>query len=91
VDTQICPLVTWLEDVGGVTEKNQLMEDPYICVTRVVNLQTRVDPVVHLGSMMRHEYTGDDMSMPENTVVSDISQRHVEMYAGIHRGVFPCR
>jgi hypothetical protein len=40
---------------------------------------------------MQPEYTGDDMSMLEHTVVSDSSQRHAEMYGGMQRGVFPCR
>jgi hypothetical protein len=39
VDTQICPSVTWLEDVGGLAEEHQLMEDTSICVPRVVDLQ----------------------------------------------------
>jgi hypothetical protein len=63
VDSQICPSVTWLEDVGGLAEEHQLMEDTSICVPRVVDLQVEVDPVVHPGSMMQQEYTGDDMSM----------------------------
>jgi hypothetical protein len=65
VDSQVCPSVTWLEDVGGLAEEHQWMEDPSICVPRVVDLQTEVDPVVCPGSMMQHEYTGDDMSMPD--------------------------
>jgi hypothetical protein len=40
---------------------------------------------------MQHESTGDDMSMPEHTVMSDSSQRHAEMYGGIQRGVLTCR
>jgi hypothetical protein len=31
----------------------------------------------------------DDMNMPKHTMVSDISQRHAEMYGGIQRGIFP--
>ena len=41
--------------------------------------------------MMQHEPTKDDMSMSENTVMSDSSQVHVEMYRGIQRGVLPFR
>jgi hypothetical protein len=63
VNTQIRPSVTWLEDGGGLAEEHQLMEDTSICVSRVVDLQVEVDPVVRPGSMMHHEYTGDDMSM----------------------------
>ena len=91
MDSQICSSVTWLEDVGGLAEEHQLMEDPSICVPRVIDLQTKVNLVVCIGSMMRHEYTGDDMSMSEHTVVSDSSQRHVQMYGEIQRGVLPCR
>ena len=40
---------------------------------------------------MRHEYTGDNISMPEHTVMRDSSQRHVEMYGGIQSGVLPGR
>jgi hypothetical protein len=64
------------------------MEDTSICVPRVVDLQVEVDPVVRPGSMMQHEYTGDDMSMQEHTVMSDSSQRHAEMYAVGFRGVY---
>jgi hypothetical protein len=35
--------------------------------------------------MMLQEYTEDYMSMQEHTMVSDSSQRHVEVYNGIHR------
>jgi hypothetical protein len=66
-------------------------EDTSICVPRAVDPYVEVDPLVHPRSTMQHEYTGDDMSMPEHTVVSDRSQRHVEMYGGIQRGVLPCR
>ena len=51
-------------------------EDISICVPRAVDLHVEVDPVVHLGSMMLQEYTGDYMSMQEHTVVSDSSQTH---------------
>jgi hypothetical protein len=34
---------------------------------------------------------GDDMSMPEHTMMSDSSQRDAEMYGGIQRGIVPCR
>jgi hypothetical protein len=91
VDTQICPSVTWLEDGGGLAEEHQLMEDTSICVQRAVDLHIEVDPAVRPGSVMQHESTGDDMSMPEHTVMSDSSQRHAEMYGGIQRGVLPCR
>jgi hypothetical protein len=67
------------------------MEDTSIHVPRVIDLHVEVDPVVRLGSMTQHESTGDDMSMPEHTVMSVISQRHVEMYGGIQRGIVPCR
>jgi hypothetical protein len=67
------------------------MEDTSICVPRVVDLHVKVDPAVCPGSVMQHESTGDDMSMPKHTVISDSSQVHVEMYGGIQRGVLPCR
>jgi hypothetical protein len=41
--------------------------------------------------MMQHESAGDDMSMPEHTVMRDSSQSHAEMYGGIQRGIVPCR
>jgi hypothetical protein len=40
---------------------------------------------------MHHEYTGDDMSMSDHTMVSDSSQRHAKMYNGIQRGILPCK
>jgi hypothetical protein len=57
----------------------------------VVDLHVEIDLIVHLGSMMLQEYTGDYMSMQEHTVVSDSSQRHVEIYSGIQRSVLTCR
>jgi hypothetical protein len=50
-----------------------------------------VDPIVHPGSIMQHESTGDDVSMPEHTMLSHSSQIHAEMYGGIQRGIVPCR
>jgi hypothetical protein len=85
VDTQICPSVTWLEDVGDLAEECQLMEDTSICVPRAVDLHVEVDPSV------QHESTGDDMSTSEHTVMSDSSQRHAEMYGGIQTGIVTCR
>jgi hypothetical protein len=72
-DTQIFPLVTWLEDVGDLAEKHQLMEDTSIYVPRAVDLHIEVDPSVLLGSMIQHKSTGDDMSMLEHTMMSDSS------------------
>jgi hypothetical protein len=91
VDSQICPSVTWLEDVGGLAEEHQLMEDTSICVPRVVDLQVEVDPVVRPGSMMQQQYTGDDMSMQGHTVMSDSSQRHAETCSQIQMDVLDCR
>jgi hypothetical protein len=79
VDTQICQSVTLPEDVGGLAKEHQLIEDTSIWVPRVVDLQVKVDPIVRPGSMVQQEYTGDDMSMSEHTVMSDSSQRHVEI------------
>jgi hypothetical protein len=91
VDTLIYPSVTWLEDVGGLAEEHQLMEDTSICVPREGDLLVEVDPVLCPGSMLHHESAGDDMSMSEHTVMRDSSQSHVEMYGGIQRGIVPCR
>jgi hypothetical protein len=83
--------VTLTEDVDDLAEEHQSMGDTSICVLRVVDLHIEIDPVVRLGSMMRHESMGDDMSMPEHIVMSDSSQSHVEMYDEIQRGIVPCR
>jgi hypothetical protein len=91
VDTQMYQSVTLIEDVGDLTEGHQLMEDTSICVPRAVDLHVEVDPAVCPGSMMQHESTGDDMSMPEHIVISDSSLVHVEIYDGIQRGVLYCR
>jgi hypothetical protein len=145
VESQIYPSATLLEDVGGLAEEHQLMEeheeypgslmsmerydpetqedvhvsqelpstrifetvehshthgdsrargsyeDTSICVPGLVDLHVEVDPVVHPGSMMLQEYTGDYMSMQEHTVVSDSSQRHAEVYSGIQRDALDCR
>jgi hypothetical protein len=80
-----------LGDVDDLAEEHQMTDDTSICLPRVVGLHVEVDPVVHPGSMRQHESTGDDMGMPEHTVMSDSSQRHAEMYGGIQRGIVPCR
>ena len=66
------------------------MGDTSICVLGVVDLHIEIDPVVHPGSVMQHEFAGDDRSMPKHTVMGDSSQRHAEMYGGIQRGVLTC-
>jgi hypothetical protein len=83
--------VTLIEDVGDLAEGHQLMEDTSICVLRAVDLHVEVDPAVCPRSMMQHESTGDDMSMPKHTVISDSSLVHAEIYDGIQRGVLYCR
>jgi hypothetical protein len=91
VDTQIYHSVTLLGDVDDLVEEHQTMDDTSICPPRVVGLHVEVDPVVCPGSMRQHESTGDDMGMPEHTVMSDSSPRRAEMYGGIQRGIVPCR
>jgi hypothetical protein len=91
VDTQMYQSVTLTEDVDDLAEEHQLMGDTSICVLGVVDLHIEIDPAVHPGSVMQHEFAGDDRSMPEHTVMRDSSQRHVEMYGGIQRGVLPGR
>jgi hypothetical protein len=73
VDTQIYHLVTLLRDVDDLVGEHQMMDDTSICLPRVVDLHIEVDPAVRLGSMMQHEFEGDDMSMLEHTVMSDSS------------------
>jgi hypothetical protein len=90
VDTQIYHSVTLLGDVDDLAEEHQMMDDTSISLLRAVGLHVDVDPVVRPGSMRQHESTGD-MGMLENTVMSDSSQRHAEMYGGIQRGIVPCR
>jgi hypothetical protein len=91
VDAQIYHSITLLGDVDDQEEEHQLREDTSICVLRAVDLHIEVDPTVRPGSVMQHESMGDDMSMIEHTMMSDSSQRHVEMYGGIQRGVLTCR
>jgi hypothetical protein len=91
VDTQMYQSVTLTEDVDDLAEEHQLMGDTSICVLGVVDLHIEIDPAVRPGSVMQHEFAGDDRSMPEHTVMSDSSQRHAEMYGGIQRGVLPGR
>ena len=67
------------------------MGDTSICVLGVVDLHIEIDPVVRPGSVMQHEFARDDMSMSEHIVMSDSSQRDVEVYGGIWRGIVPCR
>jgi hypothetical protein len=91
VDTQMYQSVTLIEDVDDLAEEHQLMGDTSISILGVVDLHVEVEPATHPRSMMRHESTGDDMSMLEHIVMSDSSQRHVEMYDEIQRGIVPCR
>jgi hypothetical protein len=65
------------------------MGDTSICVLGVVELHIDIDPAIHPGSVMQHEFAGEDMSMPEHTVMSDNSQRNVEIYGGNRRGIVP--
>jgi hypothetical protein len=67
------------------------MGDTFICVLGVVELHIEIDPAIHPGSVMQHEFAGDDMSTPEHTMMSDSSQRDVEIYGGNRRGIVPCR
>jgi hypothetical protein len=83
--------VTLTEDVDDLAEEHQLMGDTSICVLGVVDLHREIDPAVRPGSVMQHEFAGDDRSMAKHTVMSDSSQRHAEMYGGIQRGVLPGR
>jgi hypothetical protein len=84
-------LVTLIEDVDDIAEEHQLMGDTSISILGMVDLHVEVDPAAHPRSMMWRESMGDDMSMPKHIVMSDSSQRHVEMYDEIQRGIVPCR
>jgi len=66
-------------------------EDTSICVLRAVDLHVEVDPVVHPGSMMQQEYTGDDMSMQGHTMMSDSSQRQAKICCRIQMDVLDCK
>jgi hypothetical protein len=67
------------------------MGDTSICVLGVVDLHIDIDPSIRLGSVMQHEFAGDDMSTPEHTMMSDSSQRDAQIYGGSRRGIVPCR
>ena len=49
------------------------MGDTPICVLGVVDLHIEIDPAIRPGSVMQHEFSGDDMSTLEHTVMSDSS------------------
>jgi hypothetical protein len=83
--------VTLIKDVDDLAEEHQSMWDTSICVLGVVDLHIEIYPVVNLGSVMQHEFVGDDMSMLEHTMMSDSSQRDAKVYGGIQRGIVPCR
>jgi hypothetical protein len=63
-DAQIHHPVTLLEDVGDLAKGHELMEDTPIFAPREVDLHVKVDPVVCPGSMMQHECTRDNVSIP---------------------------
>jgi hypothetical protein len=83
--------LTLIEDVDDQAEEHQLMGDTSICVLGVVELHIEIDPAIRLGSVMQHEFAGDDMSTSEHIVMSDSSQRDAEIYGGNRRGIVPCR
>jgi hypothetical protein len=91
VDTHMYQSVTLTEDVDDRAEEHQLMGDTSICVLGVVDLHIEIDPAIRPGSVMQHEFAGDDMSTPEHTMMSDSSQRDAEIYGGSRRGIVPCR
>jgi hypothetical protein len=90
VDTRMYQLDMLTEDVDDLAEEHQLMGDTSISVLGVVDLHVEVDPAACPGSMIQHESVGDDMSMPEHTMMRDSSQSHA-VYGGIQRGTMPCR
>ena len=47
----------------GVSRARGSYEDNSISAPRLDDLRVEVDPVVHLGSMLRQEYKGDYISM----------------------------
>ena len=75
--------VTLTEDVDHLAEEHHLMGDTSICVLGVVDLHIEIDPAVRLGSVMQHEFAGDDRSMMEHIVMGDSSHSHAEMYGDI--------
>jgi hypothetical protein len=91
VDTHMYQSVTLTEDVDDRAEEHQLMGDTSICVLGVADLHTEIDPSIHPGYVMQHEFMRDDMSMPKHTVMSDRSQRYAKIYGGSRRGIVPCR
>jgi hypothetical protein len=74
----------------GDSRSRRSYEDTSICVPGLVDFHVEVDLVVHPRSMILQEYTRDYISMQEHTVVSDSSQRHVEVYSGIQRDALDC-
>jgi hypothetical protein len=83
--------ITLIEDVDDLAEEHQSMGDTSICVLGVVDLHIEIDPTIHPGSVIQNEFAGDDMSMSEHTMMSDSSQRDVEVYGGIQRGIVAYR
>jgi hypothetical protein len=79
------------EDVDDRAEEHQLMGDTSICVLGVVDLYIEIDPAIHPGSVMHHEFVGDDMSTSEHTMMSYSSQRDAEIYGSRRRSIVPCR
>ena len=75
--------VTLIEDVDDLVEEHQLMGDTSICVLGVVDIHIEIDLAVRPGSVMQHEFAGDDLSMLKHTMMSDSLQRDVEVYGGI--------
>jgi hypothetical protein len=58
-----------IKDVDDRAEEHQLMGDTSIYVLGVFELHIDIDPAIRPGSVMQHEFAGDDMSTPEHTVM----------------------
>jgi hypothetical protein len=90
------PFTRGVETIGhththGDSRARGSYEDNSICVPRLVDLHVEDDTIVHPGSMMLQVYTGDHMSMQGLIVMSGNSQRHIEVYSGIHGDALDCR
>jgi hypothetical protein len=71
VDSQMYQSVTLTEDVDDLAKEHQSMGDISICVLGVVDLHIEIDPTIRPGSVMQHEFAGDDGSMPKHIALTE--------------------
>jgi hypothetical protein len=96
VESQICPSVAWLEDVGGLAEEHQLMEEheeylESLMSTESYDLEAQELPSTRIFETVEHSHTQRDSgargSFEDTSVsVSRAVDLHIEVDPVVHLG-----